>query len=42
VPPWLTTTQWRQRLEADPAHPMHLVTETGIGYRLNVDEDEAA
>lgn len=29
--------QLRQRLEADPAHPVHLTTETGIGYRLSVD-----
>jgi two-component system, OmpR family, KDP operon response regulator KdpE len=33
--------QLRQRLEADPAHPVYLVTETGIGYRLSVDEDAA-
>lgn len=24
----------RQKLEADPAQPQHLVTETGVGYRL--------
>ncbi len=24
----------RQKLEADPAQPKHLVTETGVGYRL--------
>ncbi len=24
----------RRKLEADPAHPRHLVTETGVGYRL--------
>ena len=24
----------RQKLEATPAHPKHLVTETGVGYRF--------
>jgi two-component system KDP operon response regulator KdpE len=24
----------RQKLEADPAQPRHLLTETGVGYRL--------
>ena len=24
----------RQKLEADPALPQHIVTETGVGYRL--------
>lgn len=28
----------RRKLEADPAHPKHLVTEPGVGYRLKVDE----
>ncbi|CAM5796146.1 two-component system response regulator KdpE [Rhizobacter fulvus] len=27
----------RQKLEADPARPRHLITETGVGYRLLVD-----
>jgi two-component system KDP operon response regulator KdpE len=27
----------RQKLEADPAQPRHLITETGVGYRLLVD-----
>jgi len=27
----------RQKLEADPAQPQHLLTETGVGYRLLVD-----
>ena len=27
----------RQKLEADPAQPRHIVTETGVGYRLVVD-----
>jgi len=26
--------QLRQKLELDPARPVHLVTETGVGYRL--------
>ncbi|HEX6591567.1 MAG TPA: two-component system response regulator KdpE [Moraxellaceae bacterium] len=26
--------QLRQKLEADPARPVHLLTETGVGYRL--------
>jgi len=26
--------QLRQKLEADPAQPVHLLTETGVGYRL--------
>jgi two-component system KDP operon response regulator KdpE len=29
--------QLRQKLEADPARPVHVLTETGIGYRLCVD-----
>jgi len=27
----------RRKLEADPAQPRHLLTETGVGYRLVVD-----
>lgn len=27
----------RQKLEADPAQPQHLLTETGVGYRLLCD-----
>jgi len=30
--------QLREKLEADPARPKHLVTETGVGYRLLADE----
>jgi two-component system KDP operon response regulator KdpE len=28
----------REKLEADPARPKHLVTETGVGYRLLAEE----
>ena len=24
----------RRKLEADPAHPVHLITEPGMGYRF--------
>jgi two-component system KDP operon response regulator KdpE len=29
--------QLRQKLEADPARPLHIQTETGVGYRLVCD-----
>lgn len=29
--------QLRQKLEADPTRPVHLLTETGVGYRLAID-----
>jgi two-component system KDP operon response regulator KdpE len=29
--------QLRQKLEDDPARPRHLLTETGVGYRLKVE-----
>jgi two-component system, OmpR family, KDP operon response regulator KdpE len=29
----------RHKLEADPAQPRYLLTETGVGYRLLADED---
>ena len=32
--------QLRQKLEDDPAHPRHLLTEPGMGYRLRPAEDE--
>jgi two-component system KDP operon response regulator KdpE len=30
--------QLREKLEIDPVRPRHLLTETGIGYRLIIDE----
>lgn len=33
----LYVSQLRKKLEADPAHPEHLLTESGMGYRLIVD-----
>jgi two-component system KDP operon response regulator KdpE len=30
--------QLRDKLERDPVRPAHLITETGIGYRLLPDE----
>ena len=30
--------QLREKLEGDPVRPKHLLTETGIGYRLVGDE----
>ena len=30
-------TQLRHKLEAEPAHPRHLITEAGVGYRLLPD-----
>jgi two-component system KDP operon response regulator KdpE len=32
----------RQKLEPDPRQPRYLVTEAGVGYRLQVDEEQAA
>lgn len=32
----LYMSQLRKKLEADPAHPRHLITEQGMGYRLVV------
>jgi two-component system KDP operon response regulator KdpE len=29
--------QLREKLEADPVRPRHLLTETGVGYRLLAD-----
>jgi two-component system KDP operon response regulator KdpE len=33
----LYMSQLRKKLEADPAHPVHLLTESGMGYRLVLD-----
>ena len=33
----LYVSQLRKKLEADPAHPAHLLTESGMGYRLLAD-----
>jgi two-component system KDP operon response regulator KdpE len=32
----------RRKLERDPAQPRHLLTETGVGYRLEIDEPAGA
>jgi len=32
----------RQKLEPDPRQPRYLITEAGVGYRLHVDEGQAA
>lgn len=29
--------QLRQKLEANPSQPKHLITETGVGYRLRTE-----
>jgi two-component system KDP operon response regulator KdpE len=28
----------RQKLEPDPRQPRYLITEAGVGYRLQIDE----
>ncbi len=33
--------QLRQKLEANPAQPRYLLTETGIGYRLAYQANDA-
>ncbi|MFG6402393.1 MULTISPECIES: response regulator [unclassified Microbacterium] len=33
----LYMSQLRKKLESDPAHPVHLLTESGMGYRLIAD-----
>ncbi len=30
--------QLREKFEADPVRPRHFITETGVGYRMMVDE----
>jgi two-component system, OmpR family, KDP operon response regulator KdpE len=30
--------QIRQKIEVDPERPVHILTETGVGYRLAVRE----
>jgi len=30
----------RRKLEDDPSHPRHLLTEPGMGYRLHLDDGE--
>ncbi len=30
--------QLRQKIEPDPGRPLHIVTETGVGYRLRVSD----
>ena len=32
-------SQLRKKLEADPAHPAHLLTEAGMGYRLAIEPE---
>ncbi|NJD08502.1 MAG: response regulator [Methylococcaceae bacterium] len=33
-------SQLRHKLEGDPTQPQHLITESGVGYRLKVHEDK--
>lgn len=34
-------TQLRRKIEVDPAHPAHITTEPGIGYRFQIGEGAA-
>ena len=38
---WVTVRRLRRKLELDPDHPRHLLTERGIGYRLSSGEPDA-
>jgi two-component system KDP operon response regulator KdpE len=38
----LYMSQLRKKLEADPGRPVHLLTESGMGYRLMADPQPAA
>jgi two-component system KDP operon response regulator KdpE len=33
-------TQLRHKIEADPARPIFLINEPGVGYRFKIDSDE--
>lgn len=35
----LYMSQLRRKLEPDPTHPLHLITEQGMGYRLVLSPD---
>jgi two-component system, OmpR family, KDP operon response regulator KdpE len=30
------TAQLRRKLERDPSHPRHIITEQGMGYRFEI------
>jgi two-component system KDP operon response regulator KdpE len=30
----------RQKIEAEPERPIHILTETGVGYRLRINEQD--
>jgi two-component system KDP operon response regulator KdpE len=32
--------QLRDKIESDPARPLYLLTEIGVGYRLQVDGED--
>ena len=38
----LYISQLRKKLEADPGRPVHLLTESGMGYRLLTDTPDPA